>query len=449
MFRGDVKVILYDENGKEIQKSEAHNLVTNATAELLTMIAGRGAQVNSIMPIAEKALGGLLLFDSALDDSSASNFSIPSSAKIIGCAARDVDTSNTRRGSFNSAESEKTLTGYKSVWDFSTSQMNNTRISALALTSVACGEDPFNFHNRTGLYNISGSAPLIPALSSNPQLYAGDIYVLKYDKTTQLLYFLRLAGGSKNQWVYNLCTVRMPFYSYKVADSVYAVDKYTDTGTSFTLPSILLHDGSVDVLGSAVSGSNTRSRRAYYKYDVNSTYTDQITGGVLCCIGIDDFTKYTDVTMPYNTDRFCVSNGFLYYVGEQHTSVISKEIGGGGTQDKTYTGLNLNYNYLLVSGPGGVVYCCCRFTGSSDEPNYALYPDGSSTTIKNLITAPYADTGYYINDLLAISTYTSSHEIRFTTFNNYLGTIFNLQEAVQKTPATTMKVIYTLTDVSS
>lgn len=158
LFRGDVTIELTDSKGRR-ETVHGHNMVTNALADFYKT-AGmtnpsafndtvRAGAVNSL-------LGGILLFDTALQES-ADLVRVPSGVKMIGNGARGILNSGSppELGSWNARESGEQLDGsIKLVWDFNNDQANGT-IAAVSLTSL--------FGGHSGLGNDSGESQEIAA----------------------------------------------------------------------------------------------------------------------------------------------------------------------------------------------------------------------------------------------------------------------------------------------
>lgn len=150
---------------KEVVKHD--NLVTNAINDLLTLNpmgmrfrTYSNTQNNStdtsatdmyhemggsfetgMMPICPNAVGGILLYEDALEEDPAKYYA-PMDNLLVGYSSNDVNTTeNTRRGSMNQTESGplEDGTGYRFVFDFTTSQANGT-IASLGLTSMRGGK---------------------------------------------------------------------------------------------------------------------------------------------------------------------------------------------------------------------------------------------------------------------------------------------------------------------
>ena len=84
---------------------------------------------------------------------------------------------------------------------------------------------------------------------------------------------------------------------------------------------------------------------------------------------------------------------------------------------------------------------------SATNKNYALYRDAgnSAIAIKPTNRSTIFQTIPFNNGMVTM--FVESSVLKFCVKRDYLGTIFNLQTPVNKTQATSMKVIYTLTNV--
>lgn len=91
MIKGHTKIELFDaQTGKRDKVYEKDNLVTNAVEYLIAWQTMMGRAMNeSVFPIATNALGGIMLFDSTLEES-VENIHFPSNAKLVGYGDRGV-----------------------------------------------------------------------------------------------------------------------------------------------------------------------------------------------------------------------------------------------------------------------------------------------------------------------------------------------------------------------
>lgn len=148
MFKGTTKIELTDvkTGKKEIYQHE--NMVTNAVNDILSLNpTGFKSMLtdNSLLfPIVPKLIGGILLCEKPLEEDPA-KYWVPNDNPIVGYSGYSVSTENDpKRGSLNQLESGKLDdgSGYRFVFDFATSQGNGL-ISALGLTSDFGGSNGY------------------------------------------------------------------------------------------------------------------------------------------------------------------------------------------------------------------------------------------------------------------------------------------------------------------
>lgn len=144
MLKGTMKIELTDVKTGQTETVLEHNMVTNALANIfkpLGLVKDPSRMYESFAPYYQKLLGGLLLFDSNIEEN-ADMLYPPAEAQLIGSAVygQQNNTTGKVRGSFNQTESELNLTDryMKYVHDFQTSQANGT-ISCVCLTHVNGG----------------------------------------------------------------------------------------------------------------------------------------------------------------------------------------------------------------------------------------------------------------------------------------------------------------------
>lgn len=444
MYKGEVAVILYDKNGNEVHRQEKHNLVTNATADMIKMVGGGSGSsnnlMNSMMPIAEKALGGLVLFDGLLTES-ADNINIPSSVKVVACAGRNQDGTNANAGSLNVSETTKISGGYQTVWDFSTSQANKN-IASLALTSDYAGDNIFDAYCGNEALLKSCSETVNPIKNTNGvAIHPNNILPLKYDRTTQTFYFLQYKEYVSNEYHYVVSYARVPLFEYEVADSFYEVGTAYDASATIASDTVLdFTRGSVDVKGG-------------YAY-VPKKMAENATSVTFYKIALSNFaiTELDPINIELadgNYKEITVSDGYLYslVVGEVHrVNVADTSI--TYTYDLTQGTTNLvsPLTHKIVNSADGFVICVTRSISGTNK-NYALYRDAgnSAIAIKPTNRSTIFQTIPFNNGMVTM--FVESSVLKFCVKRDYLGTIFNLQTPVNKTQATSMKVIYTLTNV--
>ncbi len=233
-LHGHIKMELFDAETKQlVQKVEKDNLVTNALKLILNDVAGGTptSLSNIIMPVAERALGGLMLFSASLD-ADADNYFFPFGANqdseypyLIAGAGRGSDTTNPMAGSLNIAESGPNDRGYVSVWDFGTAQANGS-IKAAALTqySTAAGTIPF----RSGLRNYSchsiRRSDGQSGWGAQPLFYDTESKMLYFTSTDSSMGYSRTSSYSQGVTTYTytmgIYATYLPLQEYRVADSI-------------------------------------------------------------------------------------------------------------------------------------------------------------------------------------------------------------------------------------
>ena len=134
MMKGHVKIELLDHKTGKIKTTEHENMLTGALAyragidsnDTLSLYSNE----NSLLPLATKGLGGLLLFDGALIED-AGNFHFPMNVHLTGCAGRGTGNSASNlQGTIDSTASKYESGRYTTVWNFLPNQANGVIASA-------------------------------------------------------------------------------------------------------------------------------------------------------------------------------------------------------------------------------------------------------------------------------------------------------------------------------
>ena len=140
MFKGHTKIELTDVNTGEVQVHEEDNMFTDAIYQSLNntwtaLVGGVSTLKSWHLPLSQKMLGGVALFEDAIEESETVDY-FPAGNRIIGLAGTLAsDGTKPWWGSRNSLESEaydNETRSVKHVWDFTTSQANG-RISAVGI----------------------------------------------------------------------------------------------------------------------------------------------------------------------------------------------------------------------------------------------------------------------------------------------------------------------------
>ena len=136
-IKGKTEIILKNEKTGEIKKYHDENMITNG---INRMLSGYGTVVGSVassaLPITENFLGGILLYQDAIEENVDTIYP-PTNNKMIGKASslNTEISEDITLGAYNAVESGALSNGsYKYVFDFSTAHANGT-ISNVCLTS--------------------------------------------------------------------------------------------------------------------------------------------------------------------------------------------------------------------------------------------------------------------------------------------------------------------------
>ena len=464
-LKGNVTIKLFDKDGKLVHEESKDNMITNAIYYALGQcITNYGNPTDALFPLATKGLGGVWLFDGELEED-VENIHFPSNVHLVGHAGQSQNTSDIMRGSLNVSESGRTDTGYVNTWDFNTSQANGN-IKAVALTSATCGDEP--------LYAWNGFDHDISNSSHTMQMFS-----CYYDKETQTLFGFRNNG---------LFYKHIPSYDLKVTDPRYDIDGGTviqqiieDLNTHNDYCSRFMYTFSPDLLNNGylyaivVNRKLVRDRIANVYYDRWHYGYDNAEGDAEVWIRKYKYVKddQTFEEEPYSSDdpryyykltnvhakgakinnsgydyqRWAIlSEGYLWLVHTDDFHVYRINI-NDTSQIQLFgpfaseTGINYNIGYIYPMKGGAII----------TSNNLVIYPDGHYIRKTN---ARIPFNNYIDENLFLCHAYPnrsgnhtgdySSTQKGFPT--QYLGSIMNLGQTITKTSATSMKIVYTLTD---
>ena len=465
MLKGHVQIDIHNHRSGFKERFEQDNMVTRALDYIIPNFTGANqAPNNGVMPLATKALGGLMLFDNALTEDE-DNIHFPSEAHLIACAGQGTNSSNPRYGSKNSSESKELATGYQNVWDFNTAQANGS-IRSLALTLHQASGDTgcLPFQGLWTEYSIHG----LRKLNGDTGI---TLYPLIYDEEEQMMYFIGSDGYSASSvydsnrriytYTYTMTVYKeyVPMNKYKVADSANRVD-YPEAVTqiSYSIESQSAdprpyikngYDGYAYIVYCNANSSGN-GKFTYYKVKL-SDYSFELSDPVEVTVASCALAGGMNGAIINNGK--CILRGYnsrwLYVVDLSNTvNVRAVDLGEG------YWAMN----YEMTNFRNGIVkfQMCSNSTTASRYYWYdaLLYPDGwvvvnaayTEGTSSNVYRG-HARHTLVTDHLMAYGLDSTGYRSYGHLVNNYLGTICNLSSAVVKTAASSMKVSYTLTDV--
>lgn len=468
MLKGHTKIILTDVTTGKQEVHDDDNLVTVAIDRIINITLAMNIPPNDyLLPIATKLLGGIMLFDDTLTED-VDNIHFPVEAHLVGYSNRSMNAANSQRGSFNSAESGRTATGYVSTWDFGTSQANGT-IKSVALTSVFAGRNPLRYFDSP---LTSGTQDGAPAADNNwvPIRYDGDyLYMLKGDSSTHIMRLARtkvamlrmgVSDYSDEDRTYEIIAswnTEIFSYTYRSGSTDYSVTVYADRP-------IMYEDGQ-DGFFYCVANGPVGGRNTSYNYDFHyftikysdSSYDKSET--MRYALHTGDYA-YEEANARFPERLYGhINHGFYYKMGSNRKTVHIIPLNNPSSYTTVRLCADETQDYvisLMRCSPvsGGVYVCVMHYTATSSEyRNGFLYPDGvcfmadevgdnNDRSWGRMCTIDPCLTMWYLN------AYSSTPEQLFRGWtSNYLGTINNLETPIIKTAAHTMKVVYTLTDV--
>lgn len=448
MIKGRVQIELHNHRTGLRDRIEKENLVTNAVDKVISTLIGRGRAASTFMPLSTNLLGGVMLFEDPLTNL-ATNIKLPSSNTVVGFAGQVANTSSRNMGSINSIESGPVENGYMNVWDFSTSQANGT-ISAISLT----------------YYGI-GDGSLWKPIYSYSTLSGSDAQYSVIGRDSRYIYYISSAK------IYRML---VPVNSYTVTDTNNMIGAAEDTGV--TVPSGNYSNYRLD--GNYIYYSNYASNTlTIYKYlasdgSLVSSFEPSKTP--------DPVTHQPDfATLNFSNNSFGKSNifvrnnkvyifnhmadydGIFVFDGNSSGTVYCEKVYVIQDDDLAYSGNGaINYSsasngwakmYVTeddtiwvtanvkdsIKGTNPIYFKQVFITEDNGAPNIKIYDE--------MFTSTSAELPYYRNDGINDVAYYDRYAAYCTVSGNYLGTICNLDNSIEKTATSSMKVKYTLTNV--
>lgn len=472
-IKGHVAIELKNVETGEIEKLEDDNMVTNALANIEKYAgvlsspstqSGRYSNEHGLFPVATKLFGGLYVFASPLQEN-ANNFRFPLYSKLLAYCD-DALHSESNRGQYNKDESGKTETGYRHVWDFSTSQANG-QIGALSLTNLMGGQDliPYNIQSNMNGLIVSGNTTAL-------------FNYIHYDEVTNEAYYISFESTGTNHLKIQVTKKYCPLSKFTLS----AVQG-TDSSTGEVVAT-----WEDTIANSYINNLTGKDEWGWYAVLLNRCTYDEDNHVVTFWYSSTSFTQHDSVTLyvwTFDTQTHTLSfnqytlpalqnqcyylydnsncnmiwNGYFYanlyntystsaqnFLGLYRISLANPSE-WEQVIDNSYMDSSANaymYNRLYPWYDGAYVF----YVASSNRGFYLRYSDG--TTIKIAEYSSYYPL-YLWNTMKTLSRqprtrYGTSDGIYWEIKKNYLGTIFNLSSPITKTAAQTMKIIYTLTD---
>lgn len=470
MLKGKTTFELTDVNTGEVEVIEDSNMITNGLQEFLRTYGYFGCDILSDGNVRTNSLwvnllGGLFLFDTALDEDVNNTF-MPAGVKMIGNGSKDVSNSGavTELGSYNATESGSQSDGsIKFVYEFNTAQANGN-IACACLTSkvggyIGMGNDSNRYLNDSYVLNAYRS-------DNNHYCYSGidgatnDVRHILYPVYSEnAIYFtnpyniIYSSDYSSQHWS---VTKKIQILKVRAGFTGVGIKARRDLRNIVATYDVNIPQDILDYMGTSTNYifvSRDSERNVYVIFNKNSPGV--INAGAFCWImKIDKDMKATACKFTNNVGvRLRLDHKYITFDGDylwiyandspsylygikysDSTQIIETGVIKGGNIFSLYTiGKNLIGLYSDYSCP--TVYDVVNRTHR--KPNGYMYVDDDNVLI------PFADKkGLY----LQVSLMYTPNYLYVMKDPRYLATINNLSEPVVKTASKTMKVTYTITE---
>ncbi len=447
MLKGSVMIELHNHRSGSRERIEGNNMITEAISRAVSTLVGAETNSGYFMPLCNTILGGLMLFDGTIEES-ASNIFLPGDAHLVAYAGQLENLQHSNCGSLNLTESYETDTGFVTTWDFSTSQANGT-IQSLARTYAETDRN---------IYPLLGVSSKISSVHDTVNLKGtidNGIYPLIYNENEQTLYYIGVTDGykynSRTEGGITYCTHECTIYREYVPTRMYKVN---DRANKTRLPE------EVKKITFETMSYNYEFRNAYNGY----AYIVDVRGN---SEGDGEFNYYTLKLSDYSFELSAKQSGIVrgsqvgttafvsknkaYFLSYDNKSIYIMDM--ENPADIMQVDLPENYvqlfSYAEILHNGGIRF----FVREQEKNTYhcaIIYPDGYLFMDQKPVNY-YFSIGYKSECMTAWGTSGNFMYNNYTGkgyfFNNFLGSIFNLSQPIEKTQSTSMKVVYTLNDI--
>lgn len=470
MIKGKTIIELTDVHTGEVERHEDDNMVTNALNKIFEPIGhlkDYEILLKTYVPYYEKLLGGILLFDNAIEEN-VDNIYAPANAGLVGCGVYNLQngSSGTARGNFNVTESEVDYKNkyVKYVYDFSTSQGNGT-IACVCLTSKPGGFTSYGSKD-TSTSSDSNSDPFL-LISSRIPVYVesagtGGItldktslfrlnseFIFAIDPMKDLVFYFKFNSEksisivSRKAYLKSVSLFENPITQKPLVDSITLTDLENGLiGTSFVSYNYNDEEKALYIIsfGNSTLPASGKIEIIKIEYDswniseyqlLNET-GDQLDTRNNYVFGYYGFLYIASYREPYNLYKINMQDSSDVTVLDKYADSVkyfgSPVLAAAG---------RIFYNYPNSSKGYGRVNIVNTERNCVDlAESYGLM--GTNTNI--FTYTPFIDqkNTYYASNV--------SGSVYF--FGPYLATINNLSSPVVKTADKTMKITYIIQEVA-
>ena len=472
MLKGRSTIQLFDAaTGKKLLEQKDTNMVTNALDIIANLKEKTGlfrwwqktlvnsnfnfnkvkvSPFTSMLPLYSKALGGLLLWDSAIPEDP-SKVIPPKGVYEVGHAGEPYSGTDIYKGSYNENESGEISGGWRHVWDFDTDKANGT-IKCLSLTSRHGGS--IGYHgcydgDTNALYNFfffHEKDEIDDALVTTHGIFWDG------DENGALLYLRSMGDGS----------LRL----YKKAGTSIWYTELPDPN-NISLSSTGLNLGEKVMLPITL----TKTICSVYVYqnqihELALTSVNQLVHRVFSLEGEEKSKKVLNLPFSYRNISIITPavyrDGYYYCIPRQDMDIVKldeegREVGKipllDNLNDDIYGVMINEYNNEIILSVRlygvGSNYCRTVVINDKDE----ISRRSSDTRPAVMFNSIISDLGVYpqyvkTDDSDGLFVYFADPSGGVTPLLNtgYLATVNNLQMPITKNSAQTMKITYEIYD---
>ena len=461
-LKGKMVMELTDVNTQETETVTEENMVTNAVNNILGLnpmgifykASGEydemAAWNQGLLPICPNMVGGILLFEKALEEDADSIY-VKSDNLPVAYASNNVNsTANLARGSLNLTESQKLDNGYKFVWEFTPSQGNGT-IAAVALTSAKGGENGFGSLTGDASAFLQIRVVDLGEISEDKKMVLFEAVEMDFEK--DLMYSITFQDSSVR-----VRKIRIPVFSIglneKLDDTTYKVleDKAIPTKTfkflgDYTKYGEFMDGGDGYWYGFSNQGNSSGNASMVWvkisKTDYSMTEGQwTLSNAKLMDVGNRD----AEDSFPERIVKCCVRGGYLYVPAYNKKGIYKIDLTNQADVTLIDFGFTSKWKPLCDSGSCEVYMTLVGdlIVGGDFQitaEDKVIHTQGSARL--NDAATPLFQ---YKNFLVGWGgSYGNEYRTAYL-LTPYLASVNNLSQAVVKTVDKTMKITYTLTE---
>ena len=465
-LKGSAVIELTDTKTGKTEIVKHDNMITNAINDIISIDplnlkwGSTRDNISQLFPIVPNLIGGIVLFEDALEEDPAKYFA-PGTNAIVGYSDMQISpAADSKRGSLNQTESGvlEDGSGYRFVFDFATSQGNGT-ISSLALTSKEMGSRGYGSEYVSDS-SYSGSQSYIDVADSTPDQFVTDLDKYAYNKFADVVYvdwenktaYSVRATGQKSVAInkYSLLMDTVGLRTVSVVKSA-TPELVSMLSTSTFLGTVSGSGGTVSanvgfcdggdgyIWGFQLqSNASNGTKMLWIKIKIADWTFTEGTWTMPISVGWPGY--FWDASNEVGTG-FIVHNGLAYFKAYDAAKVVI--INTENPTDSSVVDITNDWDtysaYTYFSILGDVVLCYDGyFAGRVFYPRKSCYWS-MNRPIRRL--GPFT---FKFSYQTGSSSSTYKRGVKMCLDTTYLATINNLSTPVQKTADKTMKITYIL-----